>query len=172
MFGRGMEEGVVWIIPLTIIPLTFLRLCPSSSGHLHVRFGCGRPRCTAIRQKHAFPQRFFRAEAQRRSAASRNQIPPPPRIAQSAQREKKFCQKCAILRNSTAEKTLQGVSSCSFSAPPRLCARRSLGTVSVAAGRAAPFAPSRGSSRPPPHRHQPFSRPAPFCGLALRQNNP
>jgi hypothetical protein len=39
-----MEEGLVWIIPLTIIPLTSLRPCPSSIGHLHVHFGCGWPR--------------------------------------------------------------------------------------------------------------------------------
>jgi hypothetical protein len=39
-----MEEGLVWIIPLTIIPLTSLRPCPSSVGHLHVHFGCGWPR--------------------------------------------------------------------------------------------------------------------------------
>ena len=29
MSVRGMEEGLVWIIPLTIIPLTSLRPCPS-----------------------------------------------------------------------------------------------------------------------------------------------
>ena len=44
MSVRGMEEGLVWIIPLTIIPLTSLRPCPSSVGHLHVHFGCGWPR--------------------------------------------------------------------------------------------------------------------------------
>ena len=43
MSVRGMEEGHVWIIPLTIIPLTSLRPCPSSVGQLHVHFGCGRP---------------------------------------------------------------------------------------------------------------------------------
>jgi len=41
MTVRGMEEGLAWIIPLTIIPLTSLRPCPSSVGHLHVHFGCG-----------------------------------------------------------------------------------------------------------------------------------
>jgi hypothetical protein len=44
MSVRGMEEGLVWTIPLTIIPLTSLRPCPSSVGHLHVHLGCGWPR--------------------------------------------------------------------------------------------------------------------------------
>jgi len=44
MSVRGMEAGLVWIIPLTIIPLTSHRPCPSSVGHLHVHFGCGWPR--------------------------------------------------------------------------------------------------------------------------------
>ncbi len=34
MSGRGMEEDAVWIIPRPIIPLTSLRPCPSSGGHL------------------------------------------------------------------------------------------------------------------------------------------
>jgi len=56
MSVRGMEEGLVWIIPLTIVPLTSLRPCPSSIGHLHVHFGSGRPHCVFW----AFSQPFQR----------------------------------------------------------------------------------------------------------------
>jgi hypothetical protein len=45
MSACGTEEGVARVIPLTIIPLTSLRPCPSFIAHLHVRFGCGFPRC-------------------------------------------------------------------------------------------------------------------------------
>jgi hypothetical protein len=41
MFVKGMERSVLRIIPLTIIPLTFLRAFPSAI--LPLLFGCGWP---------------------------------------------------------------------------------------------------------------------------------
>ncbi len=92
MLVRGMAEGVLPMIPLTISS-PFPLFAP-----VQILWLRRQPRCTAIRQNHAFPQRFFRAEARRRG------------------------------ENQAGRFLLVFI-----------CARRSLGTVLVAAGCAAFF---------------------------------